>query len=69
MITALAVKVIQVTSPRTAMSAEKEVQALKAVRGRKHILQYVHHSWSAARDKLLVSTRCVMLFTSLEHRA
>lgn len=68
MVTGLAVKVVHITSPHIEALAEQEVQALKAVLGTKHILQYVHHLWTAARDMLVLSTRCVMLFVILRFK-
>ena len=60
-IVALAVKVIHITSPQIAKLAEQEVRALLAVRGKEHILQYVHHTLTASKQTLLLSTRCVTL--------
>lgn len=60
-VVALAVRVIHNTSTRVVELAEQEVQALQAVRDKKHILQYVHHKLTANKQTLLLSTRCITL--------
>lgn len=65
----LAVKVIQIRNPQAAASVHQEVEALKAVRGRQHILQYVHHTYTADRSAALLSTRCVIAAVNLSSNA
>ena len=57
---ALAVKLIECQSPEDGAYVQQEVEALKAVCAKSHILQYVHHTFAPDRSIAFLTTRWVI---------
>lgn len=63
-VVALAVKLIPHQTPQAMASVAQEVEALKAVRGKSHIVQYVQHTFSSDRIIAVLTTRWVRALPS-----
>ena len=66
-VVALAVKFILQMTPKAAACVQQEIEALRAVLGKKHIVQYVDHAFTDDRSFAFLTTRWIRAVPLAQH--